>query len=185
MRYFDNLFPQHFGHWDILVICLTVVSKLTEAMFISFNVQIFRPKWLDLIFFGYFENISVYDRKTTAYTGLQQCSVKTPTPTGQNSGKATIRSNNLIQASIKSSDANVQNFVYTAAYMVRKDLRTTRVAVSGGNVRLRLNITWMKFGCQQFCSCSTVNQWKSWYTARIICFDKSFKRNCNISTSMS
>jgi len=41
----------------------------------------------------------------------------------------------------------------------------------------------MKFGCQQFCSHS--NQWKSWYTARILCFKKNFKRDCAISTGTS
>jgi len=29
---------------------------------------------------------------------------------------------------------------------------------------------------------ATSNQWKSWCTARIICFNKIFKRNCTIST---
>jgi len=27
-------------------------------------------------------------------------------------------------------------------------------------------------------------QWKSWYTARILCFNRSFKRNCAISTGI-
>ena len=36
-----------------------------------------------------------------------------------------------------------------------------------------LNIQVMKFGCK--------SQWKSWFTARNICFNKSFKRNCTIS----
>jgi len=27
-------------------------------------------------------------------------------------------------------------------------------------------------------------QWKSWYTARILCVYKSVKRTCNISTGM-
>jgi len=31
---------------------------------------------------------------------------------------------------------------------------------------------------------ATSNQWKSWYTARILCFNKSFKRNCTISTGI-
>jgi len=30
----------------------------------------------------------------------------------------------------------------------------------------------------------TVNQWKSWCTARNLCFNKSFKRNCTISTGI-
>jgi len=28
-------------------------------------------------------------------------------------------------------------------------------------------------------------QWKSWYTARILCFNKSFIRNCTDSTGFS
>jgi len=31
---------------------------------------------------------------------------------------------------------------------------------------------------------ATCNQWKSWYTARILCSNKSFKRNCTISIDM-
>jgi len=31
---------------------------------------------------------------------------------------------------------------------------------------------------------ATSNQWKLWYTARILCFNKSFKRNCTISTGI-
>jgi len=43
------------------------------------------------------------------------------------------------------------------------------------NTRIRpVNIKGMEFGCW--------NQWKSWYTARNLCFNKSFKRNCTIST---
>jgi len=30
----------------------------------------------------------------------------------------------------------------------------------------------------------TSNQRKSWYTARILCFNRSFKRNCTISTGI-
>jgi len=36
----------------------------------------------------------------------------------------------------------------------------------------------MKLAVKNFLA--TSNQWKSWYTARIICFLKSFKRNCTI-----
>jgi len=32
---------------------------------------------------------------------------------------------------------------------------------------------------------ATSSQWKSWYTARILCFNKSFQRNCTISTGTS
>jgi len=32
---------------------------------------------------------------------------------------------------------------------------------------------------------ATSNQWKSWYTARITCFNKSFRRNCTISAGTS
>ena len=39
----------------------------------------------------------------------------------------------------------------------------------------------MKFGCQQFCS--NYNEWKSLYTARILCFNKNFK-NRTISTGI-
>jgi len=28
------------------------------------------------------------------------------------------------------------------------------------------------------------NQWKSWYTAIILCFNKSFIRNCTVSTGI-
>jgi len=52
---------KHFGNWNISVICLTVVSKLAVAVFISLYFQTFWPKWL--IFFGHFKNISVYDQK--------------------------------------------------------------------------------------------------------------------------
>jgi len=31
---------------------------------------------------------------------------------------------------------------------------------------------------------ATSNQWKSWYTAKSICFKESFKRNCTISTGI-
>jgi len=31
---------------------------------------------------------------------------------------------------------------------------------------------------------ATTTQWKLWYTARIFCFNKSFKRNCTISTGI-
>jgi len=32
---------------------------------------------------------------------------------------------------------------------------------------------------------ATNNQWKLWYTTRIFCFNKSFKRKCTISTGTS
>jgi len=44
----------HFGHWDILVICLTVLSKLAVTVFIRLYFQIFRPKWIK--FLGHFKN---------------------------------------------------------------------------------------------------------------------------------
>jgi len=31
---------------------------------------------------------------------------------------------------------------------------------------------------------ATSTQWKSWCTARILCFNRSFKRNCTISTGI-
>jgi len=31
---------------------------------------------------------------------------------------------------------------------------------------------------------ATSIQWKSWYTATILCFNKSFKRHCTISTGI-
>ena len=43
------------------------------------------------------------------------------------------------------------------------------------NFRL-LNIKGMKFGCW--------NQWKSWCTARNLCFNKIFKRSCTLSTGI-
>jgi len=51
----------HFGHLDVSVICLTVVLKLAEAVFISLYFQTFWPKWVN--FSGYLENISDSDRK--------------------------------------------------------------------------------------------------------------------------
>jgi len=41
------LLLRHFGHRDILVICLTVVLKLAVAVLISLYFQTFRPKWLN------------------------------------------------------------------------------------------------------------------------------------------
>jgi len=49
--------------------------------------------------------------------------------------------------------------------------------ISDADSRLRLlSIKGMKFGFK--------NQWKLWYTARNLCFNKSFKRNCTISTGI-
>jgi len=45
-----------------------------------------------------------------------------------------------------------------------------------------LNIKWMKFGGRLAVAANT--QWKSWYTARILCFNKSFIRNCTDSTGI-
>ena len=52
------------GHWNISVICLTVVQKLTITVVFSPYFQTLWPKWLRLFFFGHFKNVSVaYDRK--------------------------------------------------------------------------------------------------------------------------
>jgi len=58
---FRHFLLRQIGHWNISVICLTVVVKLTVTVFISLCFQTFWPKWL--LFFGHFKIISVYDRK--------------------------------------------------------------------------------------------------------------------------
>ena len=47
--------------WDISVICLTAVLKLAVTVFIS--VYLRHSDRNDIIFFGHFKNISVYNRK--------------------------------------------------------------------------------------------------------------------------
>jgi len=54
-----------FVHWDILVVFLTVVLKLTITVFISLYFQTFWPKWLT--FFSHFKRISAYDWKKNSY----------------------------------------------------------------------------------------------------------------------
>jgi len=41
---FRSFFERHFGHWDISVICLTVVLELTLTVFISMYFYTFWPK---------------------------------------------------------------------------------------------------------------------------------------------
>ena len=54
-----------FGHWDISVICLKVVSKFDVTVFISLYFQTFWPKLLN--FFGHFKHILTYDRKNSLW----------------------------------------------------------------------------------------------------------------------
>ena len=66
---------RHFGHWNISVICLTVVSKLAKKVFFSLYFQTFWPKWLN--FFRSFQNVPGYDRiKTTLDINLYVTFVK-------------------------------------------------------------------------------------------------------------
>jgi len=44
---FRSFLLTHFGHWNISVICLTVVLKLTITVFFSLYFQTFWPKWLN------------------------------------------------------------------------------------------------------------------------------------------
>jgi len=68
LKHFVHFFLRHFDHWDIPVICLTVVLKLVLKVFISLYFQTFWPKWLN--FFGHFKKISVYDRKQNQWGGV-------------------------------------------------------------------------------------------------------------------
>jgi len=44
-RHLGHFLLRHSGHWDILVICLTVVSKLAVIVFIGLYFQTLWPKW--------------------------------------------------------------------------------------------------------------------------------------------
>jgi len=46
LTHFGHFLLIRFGHWNISVICLTVVSKVAVAVFINLYFQIFWPKWL-------------------------------------------------------------------------------------------------------------------------------------------
>jgi len=52
---------RHFGHWNISLICLTVLFKLAVTVFFSLYFQTFWPWWLN--FSSHFKIISVYDQK--------------------------------------------------------------------------------------------------------------------------
>ena len=45
------------------------------------------------------------------------------------------------------------------------------------------SLTWSEWGLTVNSFVATNNQWKSWYTPRIICFNKSFKRHCRPTIS--
>jgi len=47
-----------------------------------------------------------------------------------------------------------------------------------------LNVKWMKFGCQHFCSELAINRPTNHGAQQELCFNKSFKRNCTISTGI-
>ena len=73
-----------------------------------------------------------------------------------------------VEGKISNSDlSKISDFDFTLRPFQNFD------SVSG--LRL-LNINGMKFGCW--------NQWKSWCTAKNLCFNKSFKRNCTILTGI-
>jgi len=51
--------------WDILVICLTVLLKLTITLFFSLYFKTFWLKWLN--FFDHFKKVAVYARKRLSF----------------------------------------------------------------------------------------------------------------------
>jgi len=63
LKHFGHFLLRHFGHWYISVICLTVVLKLTITVFLAYIFKHWDRN--DLIFFGHFKDVSVYDRKKT------------------------------------------------------------------------------------------------------------------------
>ena len=54
---------RHFGHWKISVICLTVVLKHAITVFLAYIFKLSDIN--DLILFGHFKNVLVYDWKMT------------------------------------------------------------------------------------------------------------------------
>jgi len=44
---FRSFLLRHFGHWNISVVCLTVVLKLTKTVLFCLYFQMFWPKWLN------------------------------------------------------------------------------------------------------------------------------------------
>ena len=71
LKHFGNFLLRHFGHWNVSIICLTVVLKLAITVLFSW------PKMTsdrnDFIFFGHIKNVSVHDRKMTEKkTALRQ-----------------------------------------------------------------------------------------------------------------
>jgi len=75
LRHLGHFLQRHFGHWNVSVIFLTVVSKIAVTVFISLYFQSFWPKWL--IFFRSFQKRfgvwSPIDRKKSTYTCLALC----------------------------------------------------------------------------------------------------------------
>jgi len=51
---FRSFLLMHFGHWNISVICFTVVLKLAITVYFSLHFRTFWPKWLN--FFRSFQN---------------------------------------------------------------------------------------------------------------------------------
>ena len=56
----------HFGHWNILVICLTVVLKLAIALFISLNFQTLWPN-SHIFFQSLQKHFSLWPKKKQVY----------------------------------------------------------------------------------------------------------------------
>jgi len=92
---FRSFLLRHFGHWNISVICLTVVLKLTITVFFSLYFETFWPKWLN--FFRSFQkrsglwpknnsaqwSVAVLYKGTLQGFGVEVCEIiLTPTPTG-------------------------------------------------------------------------------------------------------
>ena len=72
--------PLCFLHWDISVICLTIISKLAATVFIILYFHRFYI-FIDsdrngIIFFGHFKNISIHDRKKPRPPFQKHCSMK-------------------------------------------------------------------------------------------------------------
>jgi len=62
---FRSFLLRKFGHWNISVICLTVILKLASTVFFSLCFQTFWPKWLT--FFRSFQNhFGLWPKKKTA-----------------------------------------------------------------------------------------------------------------------
>ena len=47
LKHFVYSWLRHFGHWNISVVCPTVVLKLAVTVFFRLHFQAFWPKWLN------------------------------------------------------------------------------------------------------------------------------------------